>query len=264
VLSDWLIWESRIPSSYKKFALIEIGEKISMNNDIKSDLRRLLIESRVDPSLLKEAAIILGWQKVEGLFATALPTEDRIRKGDFGETLMNETLEDFFGYKIPISKLRFAIGGNVSPPGTDTVAIKVKDGTISEVCFVESKTRTSSDRYSCLAAVEGCTQLNKDYQNSFSEIISFVLHRLYEKKDPMYRSFLNYLRDRNDLASIEEFRLGLIWDHAKWNEKVLENLENDEVNVPRLIVHRVRIKDLALLIEDLYRSLGVREIIDDD
>src|SRR5712691_11907730 len=99
-------------------------------------------------------------------------------------------LEQFHGYKIPVQKLRFKITKGESLPGTDILALKTNiEGLITEVCFIESKLRTSSDNR---AAIEGCNQLQGDYNSKFPDMVDFVTQRLYERQDPLFRPFLLY------------------------------------------------------------------------
>ncbi len=52
-------------------------------------------------------------------------------------------LSEFHEYLVPIVKLRFAITGGQSLPGTDVLVLRAEQGRLTEVSFVESKVRTA-------------------------------------------------------------------------------------------------------------------------
>ena len=266
MLSRWLIHKVRTSTLYNKFHLIEIDEQTKMDKDMKSYLCKLLLTARIDPKMLLTAAKRVGWKKTESLLVhPSLPAKPLKRRGDFGEILTNAILVELMGYIIPVQKLRFTISPEQSLAGTDTIAIKKGKGYFSEMCFVESKLRTANDSYSCHAAVEGYEQLKKDYLEKAPDMIQFILARLHDRGDPLFNDFLKYLNNRQDLTDIDRFRLGLVWDHEKWKEEVLQSLE-DEVDVesiPKMVVQRVRVQKLASQVKDLFDSIGVDVITDD-
>ena len=125
-----------------------------------------------------------------------------------------------------------------------------------EVCFVESKLRGSADTG---APVEGYEQLRRDYEKELPDILQFLAARLQERNDPLYGDFMIYLRDRRDLASLDTFRLGLLWERDEWSETCLHNLEEylENSGPPPVSVHVVVISGLINLVEELYGRLGL-------
>jgi len=264
MLSKWLLWKAPTPAPYKNFALIEIDEQTQISQEVKGYLMQVLQDARIDTDFLKTAVSHLGWDKVQTLLLDQrLPSAPKLRCGFFGEVLTSALLTEFSGYVIPVQKLRFAITPNQSLPGTDVLAIKKEGEIVSEICFVESKLRNTKD---ASAAVTGYRQLKEDHMKKVPDIISFVLSRLYEMKDPLLYGFLNYLQDRSDTTEKESFRLGLIWENEAWAETVLQNLEEEvkPVDSPHLIVQRVRIQRLAPLIEELFKAMGAAMVLEDD
>lgn len=265
MIGTWLHSLLRIPSAYKEFDLFDIDEHQTLTTDMERYLEKLLLEARLNTDMLKEAAKILGWTRTQELLvAPTLPRKPNKRAGDFGEVLTNALLAEMYGYTIPVQKIRFGVSDEQSQPGTDTIAIKKNDGAITEICYVESKLRAKNDSYSCLAAVQGYQQLKTDYSDKVPDMISFVLARLYDKQDPLFYGFLNYINKRQDLTSIDRFRIGLVWEHDTWQERILELLEEEvEGSTPKLSVHRVRIHGLKAIVEKLYDNIGV-DIIHDE
>ena len=264
MISNWLAWTPRDPSPYENFQLIDINERASISSEVKSHLTELLVEARFDLPFLQVVTKRLGWKTVQKhLISTSQPTVPILRRGFFGEVLTSGILVEFFSYIIPVQKFQFAISANQSLPGTDLIAIKKNERSLSEVCFVESKLRTTADTG---AAIQGYKQLKKDYSERIPQMVLFILARLFETKDPLFENFLNYLRDRRDMARVERFRLGLAWERDAWTETVLKNLEEevDDPELPRLVVQCARVRELPSLIKELFQMIGVVEEPTDD
>jgi hypothetical protein len=261
-LSGWLKSDYRTQPLYTKFDVIDIKEYTKLNEDVKALLRKLLASAIFDLGLLQAVAAKLGWGQVQSMIAAKTPKGFRLRRGDFGEIITTSVLEEFFGFIVPVQKLRYRIDSDQSLPGTDAVAMKVKGEIISEICFIESKTRSTR---ATKAAVEGYQQLMSDYANEFSDIINFVLARMKENNHPLFNGFLNYLHDRDDTSNIESLRIGLVWETNEWSETTVQNLEEARNSpVPKLVVMLVRLLGLKGLVDELYGSIGVTEILNDD
>lgn len=262
--SDWLTCVLRDPSSYENFHLYDYNEKGPIHLEMKKHLLSLLVEARLDPDLINASVEYLGWEKVKKfLVAPIQPTRINMRRGEFGEILMSELLTNFFNYYIPVPKHRFIITPNQSLPGTDVIAIKKDNSRLTDVCFVESKLRTTCD---VSAAVRGYEQLESDYTKRVPDMIRFVLNRLSEKKDPFFPVFLEYMCRREDMRDIERYVLGLVWDCEVWSETVLENLENElnDTHLPEFTVHVIQIGELVTLTNELFLEIGVKEILDNE
>lgn len=261
LLFEWLDCNSKVSPRYINFDLIEICEKIPITSEIEAYLEMLFIEARLNLSVFQRLAQKLSWSKVRSLLSGSMPTYGTARKGFFGEVLLCALLKNIFGYIIPVQKSRYTITKDQTLPGADIIAIKTNQGTISEVCFVESKLRTTEDNG---AAIQGYDQLKKYYSKEFPDMISFVLNRLGEINSPLFNDFFNYTIDRKDLSNIESFCLGLTWETAAWREKVLKKLEeNIEANFPKLIVKRIMINNLDKTVGTIFKKFGVVELIDD-
>jgi hypothetical protein len=260
LLSAWLDLKLRSPSNYKNFDLYDAIQRVELSPEIRGYLIDLVKNSRIDPRLLDAAARVSTATK-DAVVEAGLPTIPTAQRGDFGEVLTAAALIEFLDYSVPVSKLRFGINPDQGLPSTDVVAIKKDRNVISEVCFVESKTRTSRDN-DC--AAEGYKQLATDYSQRLPHMILFILNRLAERNDPLFELFLNYALDRRDTLGVERFHLGLTWEAADWSEVVLRNLEAkvDNANYPRVSVHLLAIKDLAKLIEGLFAQIGIARVIE--
>ena len=264
MLSQWLDCKAFTPSPYTKFRLMETSENCPIPLNVKEYLKKALLNARINLGLFQNLAKRLGWSNVESLLAqTVFPTLPKMKRGFFGEVLVCKILEDLSGYIIPVKKWRYAITKNQSLPGTDAIAIKMSGGSISELFFVESKLRTSSDN---TVALKGYEQLKADYFKELPEMILFVLGRLEEQKNEYFPAFQAYFLDRKNKTKIESFYLGLIWDKKVWSDKVLENLETDIVinGVPELTVNKTCIENLVDCVNNHYKEVGFGESSDDE
>src|SRR5260370_41759686 len=214
-------------------------------------------------------ADLLGWQKVKGLIVErAVPKRTNIRRGEFGETLICAMLEQFHRYKIPIFKLRFKQIGNETLHGTDGLALIMdNEGLITEVCYVESKLRTDDRKMG--VAVEGYRQLKSDYEDELPQTLSFISQRLFEQRHnnemkALFNAFKSYMQDRTDTTEKDSFRLSLCWYSAMWRVKVLANLQENGVEIPKLTVHVVLIENLREITDEIFAELGIKEVTDDD
>lgn len=267
MIGSWLNSTEREPCPYSQFKLIDVDEFMVLSEPTSSHLAELLRDARFDPGFLEAMSAHLDWKGVRELIIRGgVPEAIPPKRGDFGEILITAILKEVHGYTIPVSKLRFKVTKDQLMPGTDSLALRVNGkGVVTEVCFVESKLRTSirgeQDR---MVAVAGCSQLKKDYENKLPDILPFMAARLYEAHNELFDAFADYLRTRRDTTDLDTFRLGLFVDREAWDERVLQNLEDHNEVLPRLVVHAVRINNLGAICNELFARMGVSEVSEDD
>ncbi|SRR6266571_144400 len=262
-LSGWLTHSPRVSSPYSKFALTDIVELATTTQVTKGRLATMLQEARMEMEILN-LCDRLGWKILKAQLSSGVqPKEITAQRGEFGEVLTNAILREFFGYTIPVEKLRSAITSDQSLPSTDTIGLKRGGSGLTEVCFVESKFRTSKSKN---AAMQGYGQLRHDYSKSIPDMGIFILKSLFEKKDPFFDDFFSYLNDRTRTTSeIESFHLGLTWEKEQWSEDTLQRLEDEVSNdMPRLAVHLVRLSQLASLVDELFHKIGVDKVVENE
>lgn len=262
-LAKWLGSTMRQSSSYKHFDVVDIEQISDLTPAIKAYIANLLRDARHSPEFLAATARHLGWNTVrESIIAFGSPRIPNAKRGEFGEALTNAILEQFHGYTIPVPKLRFKLTSDQSLPATDTLALKLdSSGAIIEVCFVESKLRTTA---ATSTALEGYNQLQEDYSAKIPAIMIFVAERLFEREDPLSEPFFAYMRDRNDNRDKDVFELSLCWDIAAWTDTTLSNLEDNCAVSPKLTVHLIRLPTLRQLTDELFVEVGVAEVLDDE
>jgi hypothetical protein len=260
VLDQWLQSEERASSTFAHFDVIDLTEREAPSAEIKEHLCDLLLESAVDLAFLEDVTRRLGWARAESIVRQRLPANAKARRGRFGEVVGVFMLHQFEAYAVPIEKAHFAITGGQSQPSTDAVLLRIADGAVAEVCFVESKLRTRAENF---AGVEGARQLKADHEKDVPDMLAFTAARLFDKADPLYDPFMNYMASRDDEGDKDSFRLLLFYDAEAWSERCLANLEDDEPELSPLRVHALRVSALRDLVDDIFGQVGM-EVVDDE
>lgn len=260
MLADWLESGDRPDGSFERFGVSDVTERQAISDAVKDLICAALRDSAADAAFLREAAKYVGWLGAHAIVQQRLPTVVTARRGRFGETVGVCMLEEFDGYVVPIEKGHSAITGGQSQPGTDAVVIRVADGAVSEVCFVESKLRTVTDNH---AGVEATRQLETDYALEYPAMLTFTASRLHERSDSLFTPFMQYMASRMDLRSLDSFRVLLFYDSSTWSEQTLVNVNDEEPKLAQLHLHVVRIDGLADLVSDIFQRVGIALIAED-
>ena len=228
--------------------LVETGEIPS-----QTDLTGLMEDSYWGLEYLGSLAERYGFDAVKDRFLHSrggtIPT---VRRGDFGEAVTATLLQQFEGYCVPIQKLRFKISSNQTLPGSDCMALRVSEGELTEVAFVETKFRST---YDSTVAIKGTKQLESDAQTALPEIVTFMARRLKEQKHPLAVAVESYMFDRN--TDLDSFVLVLIHERTSWSERVLSNLQEDEIELEPLHVYVAKIDNLIDISNQAFSSLNV-------
>ena len=253
----WLSPAPRTTSSFS-FEVTDIQE--TSNVPAPYALAKLLRESYWGNDYLADLAAKYGFDTVRDRFLKSRSgTAVTVKRGDFGEAVTVDYLREVEGYHVPVNKLRYKIGANQTLPGTDCVALKLSDDAFSEVVFVESKMRTSLD---LSVAVSGSYQLKGDADKVTPDILTFMARRLRDTKDPLCPSFETYLFQRD--TDVDKYLLMILHEANNWDERVLDNLEDEDIDLQPLRVYVARISDLKDLSDRAFATLGVGVIEDED
>lgn len=262
-LNKWLEWSNRDPCPYFKFDVIDVREKCIIDDEIETYICNSFIYERFDFNFIRDQVEDLGWVSVVDLiFEGESESISRSFKGDIGEVFFSIVLRGFHDYIIPIPKIRYKLITGQTLPRTDILALKVNQSqNITEVCYAEVKLRTVSDNN---AAKDSYDQLMEAFNLRRPSILKFVAARMKEILHPLYNSFRIYLRKRQDSRDIDNFQIGLCWDTSIWNEKVLENLEVVEIELPRLTVQVLQINNLNTNLNEIFNVNNQNWMINDD
>jgi hypothetical protein len=148
---------------------------------------------------------------------------------------------------------------NQTLPGTDSIAFKLDAARLVEVCYVESKVRTSLD---LSVAVAGTSQLRQDADTAMPEILMFVARCISEAKDRLTELVEQYIFSRD--TALDTFKLLVFHENDAWDERILQNLKDAEIGLEPLEVYVARIANLATLSDAAFRVLGASGVIEDD
>lgn len=265
MLHQWLQWQPLTPNPYTKFSVIHVDHIEELQIEVRQHLEEIMIRSKIPESFLNRVSRRLGWDKErmrEQLFSRTVPIQSKAKRGEFGEILTCALLQHFWDYSIPVPKLWFKLTSGQSLPATDALAIKTDStGSLVEICYVESKLRTGVDN---AAAIQAAKQLSDDTSVATPDILRFVALELDQKNSPLADIFVDYLADRKDTREKETYCIGLCWERGTWDDAVLLNLENDQMHLERLSIPVVRIQNLGILTDELFKAIGIHEVEDDD
>ena len=261
-LGEWLVSEARHSVEGRTYSVLDVTELCAPSNEIAERMSAVVRNARYSHEFLEDAAEVLGWSRVREMIQDRLPTVISMKRGTFGEVLTSQILKEFHEYLIPIEKLRYVITRNQSLTGTDLIAFKLADnGSLRETCFIEVKLRTRLDAET---AREAYAQLKADYEQEFPATLQFIAERLREQNHAMYQPVMDWLCDRRTEGVEESFRLFLVWDDDVWDDRVLEKLDDDGVDLVPLTMHVVRIGSLAKIVESVFSRAGIGYIDQDE
>lgn len=257
-LRDWLGAAERDPQRSERFETTDMREHTAPGEEMVRRLAELLIHSKTDEALLDRMAAAIGWEDASARLKHSKTSS--LSRGDFGEAVTCQLLEDFDLFVVPIRKLRYQTDPDHSLGGTDIVGFRISEqGSIDELHFVECKLRTTADN---AQAVEAHKQLADDRTEGFADVVMFLAERLNELADPaLLDAYVAYLTDRarEDRGT---YGIVLMYDVTAWRETVLDRLEELEVLVSPLHVRVVLIESLAALVDAAYAEIGA-EAADD-
>lgn len=99
-------------------------------------------------------ARIGGYPNTVAFIRNKLPSNKRVRSGDFGEIIASEYVDQFTDYRVPIKKLRWKDDRSVAMRGNDVIAIKKVEKRF-RLLKGESKSRAALSEAAVKEAVDG-------------------------------------------------------------------------------------------------------------
>jgi len=262
MIDEWLNPMRRNPSGFT-FNVTNLQENLS-SVPTHAQLASLMIEAYWGTDYLSvladSAARYGGWEAVrERFLQPRAGIRMAVRRGDFGEAIAAEYLKEVEQYHIPMPKLRFKMAANQTLPGTDCIAFKLDNARLVEVCYVESKVRTSLE---LSVAVAGAGQLRQDADATMPESLTFVARYIRGANNPLTEFVEQYIFSRD--TELDSFKLLVFHENAAWDERILQNLEDAEIGLEPLEVYVAKIANLATLSDAAFRVLGASGVIEDD
>ena len=254
---DWLKPFRREASEFS-FEVTDLQETSEVPS--AAELADLLNDSFWGNDYLASLASRYGQEEVKERFIRArVGKQLSVKRGDFGEAVTVDYLRRAEGYHIPIQKLRYKISAEQTFPATDCIALRLANDALEEVLFVESKLRTFRD---LSVAVAGTRQLKQDADSENPVILTFVARRLRDTNDPLATLFESYLFERTE--TLDSYLLMLLFQADRWDERILENLEDEDIDLEPLHVYVAKIANLKELSDGAFSVMGAEVIEDDD
>jgi len=259
VILNWVQHNPQFIEDYREYTTHDFFEIKPISDDILNALTHMMVDAKNDPEILSDVARIIGWEKVAEYVKRRSPKKDKIKKGDFGEALINYILSNHFNYDIPVRKLRYKLSSDQSLPATDSLALKIVDEKIIEICYVESKTPTV---YTTSVMKNAYEQLQNDYDKVIPDIIMFTLEIIKKSEPELYNILKKYLGERSIQKDKDRFVIGYTCEKTAWSFTSMKNLKDViDDDYPPAILNLVRIKNLEKLIHYVINLMG-DELID--
>jgi hypothetical protein len=107
---------------------------------LKNDLRKELAEAYLDPWQFEDLFKTAGLDAVfDHLRSKHFPSDEKTRKGNFGETLALVWIRDALGYEVPLVKRRWAMNKDRSQHGEDVIGFVFDDKGVDKLLLIEAK-----------------------------------------------------------------------------------------------------------------------------
>lgn len=148
VAMPWNDWLSAQPATVSgQLSIVELRDTGGLDDEaLIAMLGRELRRNYVDPKALEVLFDDLGAPEVAAHIRNrVLPTDTKVRIGEFGETVATALFRLSYRYSVPILKLRFKDSPNDPMKGTDLLAFRLR-ATPPVVAAPEVKTHTQTRR----------------------------------------------------------------------------------------------------------------------
>lgn len=219
-------------------------------------MARLLAESTASDDEVVDTARELEWSAEEVRdvrVAKMQPTNEKQKKGKFGEILHAEVLKSFQGMTVVSEKYKCNPAPNASVHGIDMIALAGAsggDGGKGEhIVYAETKLRTVRDAGALVRAYEALAEIGDD---KFSESLVAEMGRLYKGEPNMWKRLISAARRQED----NHYRIGVIIEKSEWSNRYLDSLarRHDPSKID-MAVDIVRIRSLRGLVQESYRRV---------
>ncbi|WP_167882446.1 Hachiman antiphage defense system protein HamA [Leptospira bourretii] len=256
-ISNWLTYKKR--NRNFSFEIIDVTEHNKVDQELIAFLQEKIIFSYRTLDFYKHHfGNDLNEKEIKSyLIEQILPKNESdldkiVRQGDWGEIFAQVIVSEFTELSIPSAKLRWKINKDKSVFGTDLIAFNDSD-TITDIYYFEIKTRykpnikegTTPNRHYIPTIAH--QSLLKDAMSPTESIFNYLQMQYYEKED--YNSAKKYSDlVKNSKLYSKIFEIFLILEKSKYQEKILEELENLPPSLSPLNVTIVLIDNLQELV----------------
>ncbi len=258
-ITDWLEGRERNPAPSTHFATIDATEMVPHTDELVDDLSRRVIAAKSSRAYLEKYVGRLSWDFLSQRLAAG---PAKLRRGDWGEVVAMAWIEDFSGFIVPVKKLRLQMTPGQSLPGTDAVALEVDQGQVVRCHFLESKLRTTN-AFLTTVGLEAYRQLEAESQDGFLEILQFVHEWMHNLGHELVEPLTKHLEGRETIED-DGHDVVLLVDSGVWDDEVLVELDSQAGSLPLCTVHVLQCADMAALVDETFRRIGVEVISMDE
>lgn len=174
-LDRWLIART---AAVGRHALLLLSEIEGARRKVLNDVRRIMRGHYVTPAVMAKRLEDLGALQTARLIREHLPTLKTARSGDLGEILATEITEHRLGYTVPVRRLRWKDGREMSLRGDDIVGIVYDEEGKLQFLKGESKSRAVLANS---VLEEAAQALDRDRGRPSRYSVLFVADRLREQ-----------------------------------------------------------------------------------
>jgi hypothetical protein len=153
-----------------------LAEDATQRDAVRPLLTEIVQSHYVDPNTAKERLKRLGYKKAVKRLNTYLPQTSRARSGDLGEILATEYVNRRLPFRVPLFRLRWKDGRNMSLRGDDLIAVGEEHGKL-QLLKGEVKSRRKLVSDTVRSAV---SQLRRNANRPSAHTVNYVIDRLLE------------------------------------------------------------------------------------
>lgn len=215
-------------------------------------------ESYLSPERMQEILKENGLARLAIQVRRKLPRKQETRVGEFGEIVSRVILEDIFGLRVPVIKIRYKTHRDIPVHGMDIVAFRFGDNDRDDVLYlIEVKTATSSSYCRSSQNVIKKKLSVLDMEQILDELNQILdwLPKLKDDGTPnRERNRVLAFYNRYEQDETGEIKLApfLVQERAYWSERNITELVEAAFDHPTNIVV-VKLRELRQLIDEIYR-----------
>jgi hypothetical protein len=247
-LDKWLTGKT---SDVGRHALLLLMECDGARAKIMGRLREIVRSHYVAPEAAAKRLADLGAPQTAALLREHLPTSKKARSGDLGEILATEIAEYRLAYAVPVRRLRWKDGRDMSLRGDDIVGLA--RGAKNKLHFLKGE---SKSRAALATAVldEAAEALDRDRGRPSRHSVLFVADRLREQgKDDLAKELEEAVLQSFRGCTVEHLIFVLTGSNPE--SLMSEHLKACAKRRRRRHGVGVRIKDHGEFIDELFEGL---------
>lgn len=198
-------WCESVKVNYSRKHYWTYVEKDGGRGNIHDDLAKTVRSHYDRLERIAEDVKRLGYHVAGEILSTAMPQSAKGRSGDLGEILATELVEEEICLRVPVRRLRYKDGRNMSMRGDDFIGAGY-DGAYEKIRLLKGEAK-SNKTLGKATVTRARMVLNRDNGRCTPDSLLFVANRLLESEDPEDKKLGRSLRDEVGLKSLRAGRI---------------------------------------------------------